>query len=101
VTAGPPVALALDPPPPRARPAATNGADVGGRRLLRAAALQLRDAFGNAAAAAGVRVRVGLRWPGGAEGEAPWVLLVLSRAVRPAHSDATYDVTVGEFVPTA
>ncbi len=71
MTAGPPVALALDPPPPRARPAATNGADAGGRRLLRAAALQLRDAFGNATAARGVRVRLGLRWPGGGEGEAP------------------------------
>ena len=65
------MALALDPAPAAERPAATNGADAGVRRLLRGAAWQLQDAHGNAAAAAGVRVRLRLRWPGGGAGVGP------------------------------
>ena len=66
--AGPPVALALDPAPAAERLAATNGANAGVRLLLRGAALQLRDTHGNATMAAGVRVRLCLRWPGGGAG---------------------------------
>ncbi len=68
VMAGPAVALALDNGAAAERLAATNGADVRERLLLPAAALQLRDEQGNAAPAAGRRVRLSLHWPQDREG---------------------------------
>ncbi len=70
VAAGPPVALTLEPSQAARseRLAVTNAAAPAARLLLAGAALQLRDAHGNAAAAPGMRVRLALAWadqPGG------------------------------------
>lgn len=68
VLPGPPVALSLDPDQGE-HLAVTNAAETRARLLLRGAALQARDAHGNAAAAPGLRVRLSLRWPEGRQGE--------------------------------
>ena len=69
VVAGPAVALALDSGASGERLAATNGTDARERLLLPGAALQLQDEHGNAAPAAGRRVRLSLHWPPGHEGD--------------------------------
>ena len=60
---------------------ATNGSAPQHRALLRGAAAQLQDAWGNAVAQAGVRVQLSLQWPPeGAPGESRAVILSVSCA---------------------
>lgn len=63
VQPGPPTAATLEPEPRPGQPlTATNGPDLSGRTLLSGVAVQLRDAYGNAAALDWVAVRWALGW---------------------------------------
>ncbi len=66
------MSIRLDSQAAASRLAATNGADAKARLVLAAAALQLHDEHGNAAPAAGCKVRLSLQWQdGGQEGAFP------------------------------
>ncbi|KAK9820414.1 hypothetical protein WJX72_010046 [[Myrmecia] bisecta] len=70
VVAGPPTELTLESQARPERLTATNGASPADRLLLKAVALQLRDAYGNVSPASGIPVRPQLQWDEESDAEA-------------------------------